>query len=194
MVVYLGKHRKRATPSMTATRATVTGLAARTEHLGHKLCMDNFLSSPASFDCLHSKTINCCGTVTPNRKGTNKNFGNKMRLKRGDLNTDMEGNLRAKVWKDKQNVNMLKNIHYTPLEGNFCDKLGTTVKPAIIQDNNRHMGYVGKSDHITNPYTISRWASKWTMKLFLHPLYLTILNSFIILTSCVSNYHISNSY
>jgi hypothetical protein len=37
MTVYLGKDRKRVTPSMTATHATVTGLAARTEHLGHKL-------------------------------------------------------------------------------------------------------------------------------------------------------------
>jgi len=32
MNMYLGKDGKRATPSMTATRATVTGLAARIEH------------------------------------------------------------------------------------------------------------------------------------------------------------------
>jgi hypothetical protein len=37
MTVYFGKDRKHATPSMTATHATATGLVARIEHVGHKL-------------------------------------------------------------------------------------------------------------------------------------------------------------
>jgi hypothetical protein len=40
MTVYLGKDRKCATPSMTATQATVAGLAARNEHVRQKLYMD----------------------------------------------------------------------------------------------------------------------------------------------------------
>jgi hypothetical protein len=80
--MYLGKDGKRVTPSMTATYATVTGLAARIEH-GYKLHMDSFFSSTALFDDLYTKTINCCGTVRPNRKGIPKNFGHKMKLKRG---------------------------------------------------------------------------------------------------------------
>jgi len=36
MVVYLGKDRKRANLSMMATHATVTGLAVKIEHVGHK--------------------------------------------------------------------------------------------------------------------------------------------------------------
>jgi len=56
MIVYLGKDRKCATTSMTATHATVTGLAARIEHVGHRLYMDSFFSSPALFDDLHTKT------------------------------------------------------------------------------------------------------------------------------------------
>jgi hypothetical protein len=35
MTMYLGKDRKCASPSMTATHATVRGLAARIERLGH---------------------------------------------------------------------------------------------------------------------------------------------------------------
>jgi len=49
MTVYLGKDRKRVTPSMTTTHVTVIGPAARIEHLGHKLYMDNFFSSPVLF-------------------------------------------------------------------------------------------------------------------------------------------------
>jgi len=56
MIVYLGKDRKCATTSMIATHATVTGLAARIEHVGHRLYMDNFFSSPSLFGDLHTKT------------------------------------------------------------------------------------------------------------------------------------------
>jgi len=74
MTMYLGKDRKCATPSMAATHATVRRLAARIVHLGHKLYMGNFFSSPALFGNLHNKTVYCCGTVRPNRKGMPKNF------------------------------------------------------------------------------------------------------------------------
>ena len=69
-------------------------------------------------DDLHIKTMNCCGTGRPNRKGMLKNFGHTMKLKSGDLKTKLKGNLRAIVWKDKQNVNILTNMHSPPLKGN----------------------------------------------------------------------------
>jgi hypothetical protein len=45
----IGKDREHATTSMTARRATATGLAAGIEHVGHKLYMDSF-SLPLLFD------------------------------------------------------------------------------------------------------------------------------------------------
>ena len=47
---------------MTVTHANVTGLAARIEHVGHKLYMDSYFSCSASFDNLRTKAINHCGT------------------------------------------------------------------------------------------------------------------------------------
>jgi hypothetical protein len=67
---------------MTATRATVTELTARIENERHRLYMDSLFSSKS--DNLHTKTINCCRNVTPNRKGILKNFGHKINLKRSD--------------------------------------------------------------------------------------------------------------
>jgi hypothetical protein len=101
MTVYLCKDGKCAIPSMTATQATVIGLAGGIEYVRDKLYMDNFFSSQALFDDLHSNTINCCGTVRPNRKGTLQNFGHKIKLKRGDLKTKGKGNFTATIWKDK---------------------------------------------------------------------------------------------
>ena len=62
MTVYLAKTGN-VTPSMTATHASVSGLAASIEHVGHKLYMGSFFSFPALFNNLHTKTINCYRTV-----------------------------------------------------------------------------------------------------------------------------------
>jgi hypothetical protein len=107
-----------------------------------------------------------------------KNFGHNMKLQKGDLKTQVKGNLTAVMWKDKQNVNILMNMHSSPSEGNFCVEHGKAVKLATA-----HMGYVDKSDRMTNSYCISRRTWKWTKKLFFNLLGLTILNSFIIFTS-----------
>jgi hypothetical protein len=59
---------------MTVTHATVTGFTARNEHVGHKLYMDNFFSSPALFVELHTEIINCCRTIRPNRQEDTEEF------------------------------------------------------------------------------------------------------------------------
>jgi len=51
---YFGKDRKCVTPSIAATRATVTGLTGRPEIVGHKLYKDSF-TPPVLFDNLHTK-------------------------------------------------------------------------------------------------------------------------------------------
>jgi hypothetical protein len=73
-----------------------------------------------------------------------------MKLTQGDIRIRVRGDLTAMIWKDKRHVNMLTNMHHLPAEGNFCDEHGNTLKPVIIQDYNQHMGYVDKSNHMTN--------------------------------------------
>jgi hypothetical protein len=46
------------------------------------------------------------------------------------------------------------------------------------------MGHKDKGERMENSYSIEHWAWKWTKKLHFHPLDLTILNSFIILSLC----------
>jgi hypothetical protein len=151
---------------MTTNHATVSGLTTRIENLGHKLYMDNVFSSPDLFDNLHTKAINCYGTVRPNQKGMPSDFGMKLRLKWGDVKNRVKGDLTDVVWEDKRNVNIFTNMHRPPAEGNFCDQYGNTLKPAIVQDYNGHMGHIDKSDHMTNSYFISRCTWRWMKKLF----------------------------
>ncbi|PNF35737.1 hypothetical protein B7P43_G16133 [Cryptotermes secundus] len=185
MKVYLGKDRTRADQDMTATHVTVRDLCRRIDGIGHKLYMDNFFSSPDLFDKLMTKDITCCGTVRPNQKGLPDDFRRRQfQLMKGDIRVRVRWNLTALVWKDKRDVYMLTNMHCPPAEGNFFDEHGNAMKPAIVVDYNTHMGYVDKADRMANSYSISRRTWKWTNKLFFHLLNLTIVNSFILLSSC----------
>jgi hypothetical protein len=55
------------------------------------------------------------------------------------------------------------------------------LKSAIIQDD-RHMGYMAKSDWMTNTYSISRQSGSGQKKLFFHQLDFMILGSYILIT------------
>jgi len=184
MTVYLGRDRQRTAQHLTATHATVSQLTEKIQGRGHKLYMDNYFSSPDLFNDLATKQIYCCGTVRPNRKGMPQDFGPKrMTLKRGDLQVRTRGDLTTILWKDKRDVRILTNIHDPPAEGNFCDSNGKAIKPQIVADYNRHMGYVDKGDRMANSYSINRRTWKWTKKLFFHLFDLTILNSHILYSS-----------
>jgi len=75
-----------------------------------------------------------------------------------------------------------------PAEGNFCDYSNSPIKPHIVEQYNRHMGYVDNSDHMANSYSMIRHTLKWTTNLFFHRLDLTLLNSWILLSSCGAKY------
>jgi hypothetical protein len=149
--------------------------------------MDNYFSSPRLFDDSERCKINSCGTVRPDRKDMPPDFGpKKLKLKRGDVRVWTRGNLTALVWKDRRDVYMLTNMDTLPPQGNFCDN--RPMKPHIMVRYNQHMGYVTNSDRMANSYSVCWHSYKWTMKLFLHLLDLTVLNSWILLSSCGAKY------
>jgi hypothetical protein len=147
---------------MSATHGTVFELVRRVEGLGHELYMDSYFSSPALFDDLFRRKINCCGTVLNDRRGMPKDISSRaMKAKKGDIITQVRGNQSIVRWKDKRDVYVLTNMHTPPVEGNFCDDSGNAVKPRVIEDYNAHTGYVDKPDRTVNSYGIARtW--KWT--------------------------------
>ena len=83
---------------------------------------------------------------------------------------------------------MLTNMEPPPAEGNFCDDSNCPMKPHIVERYNQNMGFVDISDCMANSYSMSRCNFKWTTKLFFHLLDLTVLNSWILLSSCGAQY------
>jgi len=107
----------------------------------------------------------------------------RMRLQRGDLQVRTRGDLTAILLRDKRDVLILTNIHNPPAEGKFRASNGKAIKPQIVADYTRHMGYVDKADRMENSYSIDRRTWKWTKKLFFHLFDLSILNSYILFSS-----------
>lgn len=183
--VHLGKDEQSTAQRWTAAHAIVTELTRKVEGRGHKLYVNSFFSSPALFDDLTKKGINCCGTVKPNRRGMPHDLkSKKMELKCGDMKVRTRGDLTTILWRDRKDVHMLTNIHAAPAEGNFRNEWGKAVTPRIVADYEHRMHCVRKGNWKANKYTISRPRWKWTKKLFFHLLDLTILNSYILLSSC----------
>jgi hypothetical protein len=53
----------------TTSHATMEGLTRKMGGCGDKMYMNNFLSSPNSFDGLTRSKVNSFGCLSPNRKG-----------------------------------------------------------------------------------------------------------------------------
>jgi len=51
--------------------------------------------------------------------------------------------LTAVVWRDKQDVHILTNMHHSPTNCNFCDEHGNGIKQIIMQYN-KHMGHIDR--------------------------------------------------
>jgi len=83
---------------------------------------------------------------------------------------------------------MLTNMDPPLAEGNFCDNSNCPMKPNIMEWYKWHTGYVDNSDRMVNSYLMSRRTFKWTTKLFFHFLDLTVINSWILLSSCGAKY------
>jgi hypothetical protein len=93
----------------------------------------------------------------PNRKDMALDlYPKRMTLKQGDLQVRTGGDLTTILWRDKRDVRILMNKHDAPAEGNFCDTNGKAIKPKIVVDYKRHMGFVDKGDRMANSYSINR--------------------------------------
>jgi hypothetical protein len=115
-------------------------------------------------------------------------IGRKLRLKGSDKKKRVKGDLTVMVQKDKQNIHLFSNMHHAPAEGSFCDEYGNALKAATVQDCNRLMGYVDKSDPMTNSYSLADGTWQKMKKKFFHLLDLSIFKSFILLTSSGSKF------
>lgn len=142
-------------------------------HQGHTLFIDNWYSSPTIFKLLHQDLkTNVCGTVRSNRKFMPK--GNK-KLQRGEHESLSANGILYVRWRDKREVNMLTTFH----NDEFINS-GEKSIPKCVNEYNKNMGSVDKTDMLLSSVECVRKTVKWYKKLFFHILDLSILNSYFI--------------
>jgi hypothetical protein len=78
-----------------------------------------------------------------------------LKLKQSDIHARVSGNLTALLWKNMQDIHILRNMHRSPTEGNFCDEQEKAQKPVIVTNHNQHMGYVDRGDRVADSSSFS---------------------------------------
>ncbi|KAK3800749.1 hypothetical protein RRG08_003154 [Elysia crispata] len=147
---------------------------------GYHLYTDNYYSCPELFTFLMQKQTMCTGTVRANRLGMPREMM-KQTLNPGESTFRRKDNLVALKWRDKRDVNMLTSATdpretVTVTTRNVTNK----VKPKVIAEYSRHMSAVDQSDQLLSYLPLKRRTSKWTTKMFMHLLTLTIIQSSIL--------------
>nr|XP_039261358.1 piggyBac transposable element-derived protein 4-like [Styela clava] len=157
----------------------VMNLCEKIMDKGHIIYMDRYYSSPKLYDALSQRNTYAVGTCMINRKEMPKEYLGQ-NLRRGSILSCRRGKLLALKWKDKKDVIMLSTVHNDAMTtvsvrapGGRKDKL----KPVIVDDYNRHMGGVDKSDQMLSYYGTNRKTVKWYIKMFFHLINLAIVNS-----------------
>ncbi|XP_033855228.3 piggyBac transposable element-derived protein 4-like [Acipenser ruthenus] len=187
--IYTGK---RAHPTPNGLRYdTVMSVLDCNLGYGYKLYCDNFYTSPKLFTDLYGMNFAACGTVGDHTKGCPRTKENALTKKseRGSIRWLREGPLLFVKWMDTREVSMCSTIH-AAYQG---AKVSRRVKlpngswqmrnvdiPEAIQDYNRNMGGVDRSDQLIQYCNVVHKTKKWYKTLFFHFLDIAIVNSFLL--------------
>nr|XP_046473271.1 piggyBac transposable element-derived protein 4-like [Neodiprion pinetum] len=145
---------------------------------GHSLYVDNYYSSPALFNLLHTNVTNACGTVKRRRKGMPVM---DRKLEKGEVDFRTSSNLLALKWRDKTDVLMLSTFHTSEFISTGKRNYRTqeiVYKPKCIVDYNLSMGAVDKCDMVISSIKSIRKSIKWYKKYFFHLLDIAVWNSY----------------
>ena len=149
---------------------------------GYHVYFDNFYTSPTLCKRLFTLGFGSCGTVRLDRRGIPVTF-KQATPNKGDITTYQDGNILGLKWKDKRYVSVLSTLHDDSMVSKQrCTRQATggveiVQKPAVIEDYNRYMGGVDKSDQLVTYYGFRR-SKKWWNLPFIHLIELAMVNAY----------------
>ena len=142
--------------------------------------MDNFYTSVILFTDLMKEGITACGTMLLNRKSMPAHFTDIKTLERaiGSSRYFRDGNLLFVQWRYNQIVIFLSTMHTKSKEAFFYCKRRSKVgncfqkldveQPKLVNDYNKYMAGVDRSDQIIGKYnTLRRTDTYWKTFFFI---------------------------
>lgn len=191
--VYTGRRNADHAPSENGLGYDVVmKLAEPLVNQGYHFYFDNFYTSPKLVKDLFGLGIPSCGTAAENRRGfpdcMKKAQEWARRKNRGVMRWDRDGNCLALQWKDNRPVTMLTSIHvaneFRQVDRNVkVDNRWQNVKvqqPKAIDEYNKYMNGVDRSDQIIGKSTALRKCMRWWKTLFFHMIDIAVVDSFIL--------------
>ena len=185
-IIFTGKDDSLELNGKGLGHAVVLKLLEGLEDRGHHVYLDNWYSSPALFDDLHSKGFGACGTLRLNRKGLPQIIKSKRKMKKHTMVSGTTGKSLAMVWMDKRAVAMLSTIHddsMVPISRRSGEATGgveIVSKPLCIDQYNHFMNGVDRHDQLTSYYGFSHRSKKWWKRGFFHLIEMAIVNAYIL--------------
>ena len=161
------------------------------ERNDHHVYMDNYYTSPALFLEMAQNGFEACGTARVNRQGMPEEWkisrkGKSVKMNKGDVRTKKLDRVMALQWQDKRVITMLTTIHDDQMiskkrRSRFGkDNEENVDKPLCIEEYNKHMGGVDRSDQLLSYYGFIHKTLKWSNRASFHLLDLAIVNSYIL--------------
>lgn len=187
--VYTGK---RETPSSKGLAYdVVTRLCDAYLDQGYIIYLDNFYTSTSLFEHLLERKTLSCGTTRKDRRGFPSQLKDttwEKRATRGDIRWLRCRDVLYLQWKDKRTVNMMSTAHTANNHVSAMRKVKrgdrwTRIpirKPLIIEDYNKGMLGVDKSDQLIASYNVLMKCVRWWKTLFFHCIDIAVVNSFVI--------------
>lgn len=187
--VYTGK---RETPSSKGLAYdVVTRLCEPYLDQGYIIYLDNFYTSPSLFVHLLERKTLSCGTTRKDRRGFPSQLKDntwEKRATRGDVRWLRCSGVLYLQWKDKRAVNMMStahtaNNHVTATRKVKSGGQWTKIpirKPLLIEEYNKGMLGVDKSDQLISSYNVLMKYVRWWKTLFFHCIDIAVVNSFIL--------------
>ena len=187
VILFIGKDNSLDVNGRSHSHAVVLALVEKLQGKGHHVYMYNFYSSPDLFTELREQGFGACGTVRINRRGLPPDI--KKNLAKGDVcSVAMDNSMVALKWADKRQVSMLSTLH----DDSMVTKTRRTRlaeggreevrKPVMVEQYNKYMGGVDKSDQLLSYYGFSHRTVKWWRRAFFHLLDLAVTNAYIMYT------------
>lgn len=155
---------------------------------GYHLYTDNYYTCPALYEALVQRNTSCTGTVRSNRVGLPKDLAVE-KLKAGDISFRRKNDLCALKWKDKRDVMILTSAHDPSATVSVTSRNCPTArtKPLCVTEYTKNMCGVDQSDQLMSYLPLSRRTMKWSKKVFVHLLTLSIVQASILYNKMLKN-------
>ena len=147
---------------------------------GYHIFTDNYYNSVQLTQHLTNLGTYITGTLRKDRVG-NPEEVIKKKLGKGEFTYASLQSVVVSKWKDKRDVLTITNAHSNPCLIETQNRNGKMkVKPNIVNDYNKHMGGVDRSDQLLSYHSALKKTVRWNKKVGIHILEMLVHNAFLL--------------